>query len=60
MIYNFSVAYKKNIKLKGYDSGLENAIGKITNGLGVNHPINKRYINYCNNQLIEYYDKALL
>lgn len=51
---------EKNIKLKGYDSGLENAIGKITNELGVNHPINEKYMNYSNNQLIEYYDKCFI
>lgn len=51
---------EKNIKLKGYDSGLENAIGKIINELGVNHPINKKYINYSNNQLIEFYDKCFI
>lgn len=52
---------EKNIKIKSFDTSLDNAIGTVVNEMGVNHPINKEpYLSYNNTQLIEWYDKCFL
>lgn len=52
---------ENNIKIKEFDSELDNTIGTITNKMGINHPrIEEPYKSYTDEQLLEWYDKCFL
>lgn len=47
-------------EISGLDSKLYNAIGTIVNEMGVNHPINKKFEDLTEQDLIKWYDKCFL